>query len=125
MRHRYLVRFGRAPANCNHKGLNTPPAAPERCSAQERTQIPSGDVQDETDRPSHHGRGRCAPHLRHVTIARRHQARQMWLLARELCLSAALYAVGGRGLAARRTLRLACKVLPDRAGISKTERGRD
>jgi hypothetical protein len=45
----------------------------------------------------------------------------MWLLARELCTSASLYGVGGRGLAASRTLHLAFVVLHGRAWISKSD----
>jgi hypothetical protein len=55
--------------------------------------------------------------MHRVAIAQRHQARQMWLLARELCTSAALRGVGGREPAASRTLHLAFVVLRDRAWI--------
>jgi hypothetical protein len=55
--------------------------------------------------------------MHRVAIARRQQARQMWLLARELCTSATLCGVGGRGSAASRTLHLAFVVLRDRARI--------
>jgi hypothetical protein len=60
-----------------------------------------------------------------VAFARRHQARRLWLLARDLCASAALYRMEGCGASASRTLRLAFTVLRDRAEIAEAERGRD
>jgi hypothetical protein len=45
----------------------------------------------------------------------------MWLLARQLCASAALHRVGGHGAATRQTLRFAAWVLLDRAEIPKAE----
>jgi len=53
------------------------------------------------------------------------QARRLWLLARELCATAALYEVEGNGAAAGRNLRLAFTVLCDRAEIAEDERGQD
>jgi hypothetical protein len=52
-----------------------------------------------------------------VAIARRCQAGRLWLLARELCASAALCRVEGSGSTASRTLRLAFTVLRERAEI--------
>jgi len=55
----------------------------------------------------------------------RRQARRLWLLARELCASAALYRVEGSRSTATRTLRLAYTALRDRAEIAESARGRD
>ena len=125
MRRKYLARLERAPANCNRKGLEPAPEARDGRSVLGQAQVPGGDERDRPDCPGYHGWDLCASCVRRVAIARRHRARQMWLLARDLCTSAALHGMEGRGSAASRTLRLAVKVLRDRAGIAEAERGRD
>ncbi len=122
MRRKHLARLGQAPANCNHKGLMTPPVARNGSRSLGERQTASCDDRDMAGRVWGWDQGLCAWCARRVASARRHQASQMWLLARELCTSAALYGVGGRGFAASRTLHLAFVVLRDRASISKAER---
>ena len=119
MRRKHLVQFAQAPANCNHKGLDGSSVAREGSSSREETQVSNCDDRDLAGRFWSHGEGLCSWCMRRVAIARRHQARQMWLVARELCTSAALHRVEGRGLAASRTLHLAFVVLRDRARVSE------
>jgi hypothetical protein len=117
MRRKHRAQLGQAPANCNHNGLEEPPVARGGSLSLGETQVPNRDDRDLAGRVWSHGEGLCAWCMRRVAIARRHQARRLWLLARDLCTSAALRDVGGRGLAASRTLRLAFVVLSDRAWI--------
>ena len=122
MRRKHLARLGQAPANCNHKGLKAPPAAGDGSSSLEERQTTDCDDRDMAGRVWGRDEGLCAWCMHRVASARRHQASRMWLLARELCTSAALYRVGGRGFAASRTLHLAFVVLHGRAWISKAEK---
>jgi hypothetical protein len=118
MRHRNLVRLGRAPANCNHKALDGPPEGRQgRSSAAEVQKL--GDVdRDLTNGCGCHGWNRYAAGMQWLRGARR---RKILFLARELCTSATLHAVRGHGVAARRALSLAGTLLRDRARISKGE----
>lgn len=88
-------------------------------------QVASRDECDLADCPGDHGWDHDVLCVRSVAIARRCQAGRLWLLARELCASAALCRVEGSGSTASRTLRLAFTVLRERAEIAETERGRD
>jgi hypothetical protein len=127
MRRKHLARLGRAPANCNRRDTAVALAGRSGHSSTGEERSARGDSRQPAapDRPGYHGGVRCVSCVRRAALARRHQARQLWVLARELCSSAALYDMGGRGSAATRTLRLAFTVLRDRAGISEAERGRD
>ena len=117
MRRKHLVQFAQAPANCNHTGLDESSMARKGGPSREGKQDSNYDDRDLAGRFWSHGE--CSWCMRRVAIARRHQARQMWLLARDLCTSAALHRVEGRGLAASRTLHLAFVVLRDRARVSE------
>jgi len=118
MRHRNLVRLGRAPANCNHRTLDRSLEERQgRSSAREAQKL--GDVdRDLANECGFHGWDRRAAGMRWLGGARR---RRIFFLARELCTSAALHVVRGHGAAARRALCLAGTLLRDRARISKTE----
>jgi hypothetical protein len=101
MRRKRLAQLSRAPANCNSQGA-------ERSLGF-------------TDCAQNYGGDQYAWCLRRATIVQGHEARRLWLLARELCASAALYWVEGGGSAAGRTLRLAFAALRDRAEIAQAE----
>lgn len=105
MRRKHPAQLSRAPANCNHQ-------SPERWPGF-------------SDCPQNVGGDQHALCLRRAVIARSHEARRLWWLARELCASAALHRVQGGGSTAGRTLRLAFAALRDRAEIAQAERGRD
>jgi hypothetical protein len=105
MARKYTAQLRRAPANCNDQ-------RPERWPG--FSDCRAGQEWDE--------HALC---LRREAIARRNQARGLWLLARELCASAALHRVESGGAVAGRTLRLAFAALRDRAEIAQAERGRD
>jgi len=98
------VAWGRAPANCNSQGA-------ERSFGFTCAQDCAGD--------------QYALCLRRATTARRREACRLWLLARELCASAALHRVEAGGSTAGRTLRLAFAALRDRAEIAQAEPGGD
>jgi hypothetical protein len=125
MRLKYLAQLDRAPANCNHKGPPQAPVQRDGRSSAGETRDPRDDQRDRTDCFKYRGWDRCASCARREEIARRHQARLMWLLAREFCASAACHGLEGRVSAASRTLHLASTVLCDRAGILGAERGGD
>jgi len=123
MRRKHLAWLGRVPANCNHKGLQASPVARNWRWLPGDTQVPGGDQPGRMHRPGRWGdRVSC---VSRVSLARRHRARQLLLLARELCASAALHEVGGRRSVSSRALRLACDVLRGRAGISEPGRGQN
>ena len=124
MRRKYMVKLRWAPANCNHQGTEAWLGA-RVGHRQESAQVASSDERGFSNRCEDYGWDHHASCLRRVAIARRHRARQLLLLARELCASAALYRVQGSGSTATRTLRLAYTALRDRAEIAKAERGRD
>ena len=123
MRRKHLAWLRRGPANCNHKDPQALPVARNWRWLPGDVQIPAC---DENGRMHKTGRwGDCASSASRMSLARRRRARQLWLLARNLCASAALHEVGGRKSASSRTLRLACDVLRGRVGISGPGRGRD
>ena len=115
-----MARLGQAPANCNYKGLQSPPETRDGHSSPVQAQVFHNLDCDLAVRPGYQRASQCASALGRVGTAQR---RQMWLLARELCASASLYGVGGRSFAAKRTLRFAFKVLRDRAGIFEVGTG--
>jgi hypothetical protein len=125
MRRKHMVKLGWVPANCNHQGSETWPGVRAGYSSPGPAAVPSRDECDLADCPGNHGWDHDFLCVRRVAFARRHQARRLWLLARELCASAALYRVEGSRSTATRTLRLAYTALRDRAEIAKAERGRD
>jgi hypothetical protein len=125
MRLKYLAQLDRAPANCNHKGPQQAPAERDERSSAGETRDPGDDQRDRTDCLKYREWDCCAPRARREEIARRHQARLMWLVAREFCASAACHGLEGRVSAASRRLHLASTVLCDRARILGAERGED
>ena len=105
MRRKHPAPLSRTPANCNSQGA-------ERSLGF-------------ADCAQNYGGDQHALCLRRAAIARSHEARRLWWLARELCASAALHRVQDSGSTAGRALRLAFAALRDRAEIAQVERGRD
>jgi len=137
MRRKHLARLGRAPANGNcHRredspaaphphGLPSPPNDDGLGRAGTHAHLDGDDDPDDPDRPGFHGGVPCPACARKAAAARLHQDRQLWILARELCASATLYGLGGRGPAALRRLQLACVLLRDRTGNLEPAAPRD
>ena len=118
MRRGNLVRLGRAPANCNDRSPDGPPGTRGGRLSLRGDQVFGGNDCDVSLRSRYQAWSRRSSAVVRVALARR---RQMWLLAFELCASAALYRAGGHAAAARQTLRFASWVLLDRAELPEAE----